>query len=287
MRWLWMSGIFFVCLLISQTVAADPMDGFCTSEVEGTYQGRLNEDDVRVNLFCVDENRLAATVCPSLGKDRGYDIAAVTNLSNAKFDGDNLVLASFGLENSDRRAGSSKSLISYFRVDLAEFRKGHLTGIYMTGNMSAFQRLDAHKTGSFPQLTSALKEPLPAKAIIGVFKTDMPEDIKAVNLVFDILLGTPVVSLAGTYSHIVNHFTDGPLWDENTGLISIMTAEGNGGEPDDKKLYYMRGRALDANRIEYYVISPVKGLRGPFHAERISSFVNKIQTRAAPLSDFR
>jgi hypothetical protein len=84
-------------------------------------------------------------------------------------------------------------------------------------------------------------------------------------LTFDVLLDTPIIYFRSDATGYSLHFSDGPKWD-NSGRFSLVTPMGTGGERDDKKLFYIRGRFVDSKQIEFYLISPEDGLQGPFKA---------------------
>jgi hypothetical protein len=193
-------------------------------------------------------------------------LEGVASLSIATIDGDQLILSNFMTGNEDRHSGSSKSMVVYIKVDIASLRGGRLHGIYMGGNLPDFKPLDASRVQAFPQVVG-LPKPLFAKgAVAGSFNVPTSSWGPS-TLVFDIVADTPVAYFRPKDTGQSFHFTDGPKWD-GTGAFSTVTAEGNGGEPDDKKLFYLRGRFIDERQIEFYMVSPAKGIEGPLRATR-------------------
>jgi hypothetical protein len=265
-----------VCLFVSlhaSLVIADDNPFICDPQLEGMYDGTLGTFPVRVNIFCVDSEHIAATVCTSVLPDGKFTIDMATSLSNFVVHKGELILANFLLGNKDRRSGSSKSIVSYMHIDLAALSEGKLTGKYLSSAMTDFFPLNGMKVNSFPHLEKAVSLPLDGDSVIGTYRTDMPAELgKPTNVIFDVLDGTPVISLVRTGVGTTNHFTDGPPWDE-TGVFSSSTAEGNGGEPDDKKMFSIRGHFLDETHLEFYLITPMDGLKGPFKAYRLDSKV--------------
>ncbi len=255
--------------LYSMNTHADDIKDLCQHDIEGTYLGTLGGIKLRVNLICLTDDNLSATVCPAIDNAGTFGIDTVTNLGWAAVEGGKLIIANFALDNASRPSGSSKSIVSYLEISLSALYSGRqLKGAYMTGGMTEFQSVDAKRIKRFPKIIPIAKARLDADTVGGVFRTDVPGDNEGTNLVFNNLLGTPVVSIVGVSTRLVIHFSEGPLWD-TSGVFSSATAEGNGGEPDDKKLNSIRGRFSDADHVEFYLINSVLGLRGPYHGTRI------------------
>lgn len=259
-----------LCFFATSSSWAIDVGGLCASDVEGTYSGRAGPFNVQINVFCVDKDRMMATICPVVTPDGRVSIDAEINLSYTTIDGDQLILSNFMTGNEDRHSGSSKTTLSYARVDLDSFLKGQFKGFYVSGNMSQYFQLNASRTQRYPKITTVASLNLSSRSVYGVFSITSGSMWSGAHLLFDVLSGTPVVSLVDSKSDSAIHFTDGPLWD-GSGLLSIATPEGNGGEPDDKKLFYIRGHFLDADHLDFYLISPAKGLEGPLRAERTQS----------------
>jgi hypothetical protein len=257
---------------------ADPFP--CNPALEGTYTGKLYQYPVRVNFFCIDSQRFAATICPSDSTDGSFSVDVATSLTNTDLENNQLIVAGFQLNPADRRTGSSKSMNTYVRLDLPSLMAGKLSGEYISAAIPPIYPINAAKTAAFPNLASVAAHPLPANGITGAFSTDMPQVIlgKGTNIVFDVIEGMPIVSLVQIGAGTARHFTDGLPWNSN-GVFSVTTAEGNGGELDDFKMWSIRGHFFDEDHFEFYVINPVLGLEGPFKATRLAPLSPSVSRR--------
>jgi hypothetical protein len=188
------------------------------------------------------------------------------NLNNTAIDGDDLILSNFQVTSGERSSGSSKSTNSYTKLNLKSLSAGKLRGIFISGNMDAFATVAADKIQSYPVLTTVAQKKIDSHALTGAYLTNYT-NWKNTILIFDVILGTPVISLVSRDEDVHFHFTDGPAMSSD-GLFESMTAEGNGGESDDRKLDYIRGRFVDEKHIQFYFVTPDTGLEGPFEAVR-------------------
>src|SRR4051812_15665819 len=112
------------CIGFSSMIFARDVGGLCMQGVEGTYSGKIGKNEARINLICVDKERLMASLYLDFkvpGVPNAIDTAV--NLNRASVDGDQLILSNFETGNEERRTGSSKSLVNYIRVDLALIRE--------------------------------------------------------------------------------------------------------------------------------------------------------------------
>ena len=262
-----MKTLFIIfCLLWSFSSAAKDLQGLCEhGAVEGTYQGKIGGTDVRLNLICVEQKRLIASIAVESKSASSY-FDSVINLKNSEIDDDQLILSNFLIDHNERRSGSSKSIAAYIKVNLIALKEGRLSGKYMSGNLPEMQNLEALKVQSYSSFVRGNKIHLTKKAVVGTYVVHNFSQGPA-NLTFDVLDGTPVVYLFIKRAGVSLHLTDGPMWSED-GLFSLVTPLGNGGEPDTKRMFYIRGRFLDEKHIEFYFISPLEGFEGPFTAKR-------------------
>lgn len=230
----------------------------CEPGLEGSYVGQLGASGkARLNLICLDDKRMVASFA---------DLAPTTFLANLPFveaDGDQLILAAASLRPEDREDLSSKSLYTYLKLDSASLRSGKAKGIYFSGNVRAFLPVALHKEQAFPEFKPArrsfAKNLFPAAFRIG--NSAFGPGLLLADLVFD----TPMISLIFGDSPAI-HLVDGPQWD-GSGLIS-STAPSGDGEADGRKLFYFRGLVNDENSLDFYLVTPNEGLKGPFHATR-------------------
>jgi hypothetical protein len=238
-------------------------------DVEGTYAGKIGEFQSRINLICIDKGRLMASVWQDFGPVDGKPVGdKVANLSNVAVDEDQLILANFQLGNEERRNGSSKSLVTYLRIDLAALHSGRLHGVFMTGNAQQLKTVDGTRIQTYMRFPDIpLKQPLTKNSVAGSYALSN-STWGAATVIFDVLLGTPVLYFRPTNTGESIRFTDGMKWDAS-GRFSLATPEGNGGEPDDRKLYYIRGHFLDGGQMEFYMISPITGMEGPLKAVKL------------------
>ncbi len=182
-------------------------------------------------------------------------------------DGEDLILSNFQIAPDARGSGSSKSTASYLRINPKSLAAGTLDATYTGKLVPGFVPLHAARAQAYPRVSGALTHPLAAAAARGVFAIqDGP--FAGGRIVFDVLAGTPVVTLLDSARATSIHLTQGATWN-NDGLISIATAEGNGGEADDFVFYYLRGSFLTPDLMEFYLVIPALGLNGPFRAIRI------------------
>lgn len=269
-------SVFLFCFFVLYSINAfsdnarpDNIKDLCNHDVEGTYLGTVGSDKVRINLICLMEGDLSATVCPEVDNKGDFGTDMVTNLGWADVENGRLVISNFALDNAARPGGSSKSIVSYLELDLPSiYAANQLKGVYMSGSMDQFQPVNAKRIQTFPKIAAVAKAALDQYAVAGVFRTDIPGDPKGTNMIFNNLAGTPVISIVDVGYRFVTHYTEGPLWD-GSGVFSSATSEGNGGEPDDHKLSYVRGAFSDLDHVQFYIINPVIGLQGPYHGTRI------------------
>jgi hypothetical protein len=237
----------------------------CQKDIEGTYQGFIGDLAAQFNLICLSGSQ------PILGIAL-YDKTDLKtpdvfiNMTNFELENSIVVFANFALANSDRSTGSSKSTVAYIKLNLNKLLQHSLEGTYLNGTMDTFSPVKASRIQKFPKLSSALKEPLDEDSLQGSYLISSKDPNKT-YLVFDILADTPVIGVISRNSSTDLHFTVGPTWTAD-GVFESVTAEGNGGEPDDRKMNYIRGRFLDQNHIEFYLISSHQGLQGPLEAAK-------------------
>jgi hypothetical protein len=262
MRFILMAGL---CLFTSASSAL-MLNDFCKLDVEGTYSGKLGKLNGRINVICVDGDRVVASVYPDFGVKGIETLESVANLTRLYLDGPEMIFADFDADGPDRRGGSSKSLNFYLRIDAAQLLAEHITGTYMGGNMAAEQDVDMKRIQTYPKLTATPRVSLMRDAVAGSFATHSSYGDS--TLIFDILAGTPIVYLRDSMTGTSWRFTDGAAWD-GTGTFSLSVPQGNGGEPDDRKLFYVRGRFLNDKTIEFYLVSPARGLDGPLLAKKL------------------
>jgi len=264
------STIFLTLLIVvmlSVAALASTSAQLCSQDIEGTYGGTLDGFEVRVNLFCVDKEHIEATVCPVVAANGVPSIDSSTNLNTATIDGDQVILSNFLVGNADRPSGSSKTSLSYAVLDLSSLLNGKVRGRYMTTFSPRFMTLNATRIQKLPQVFSVTKAPLKASTVWGAYSIVGNQRWQGEVVDFDILAGTPIITVTNRLHRIGFHLTVGPVWDES-GVISLASPEGNGGEPDDKKLFYIRGHFLDEKHLEFYLLSPANGVEGPLLAIR-------------------
>jgi hypothetical protein len=259
------ANYLFLLLACAAPAAASDLTSLCQSEAEGSYFQTLpDHTSVRINLFCIDEARIMASISGVFnveGVPRTFDWAY---LSNSASDGPDLILSNFQTGDAERHGGSSKSTVSYLRVNADDLVAGKANGFYTGRMMDHFLSIHASKIQSYPRLLGVGSQNFSKEAVRGVFQVSDGKLAKA-KIVFDVLANTPVVTL--TYSDMTFHFTDGAKWD-GSGAFSVATPEGNGGEADDHVLNYIRGHFIDANTIEFIQVNSL-GLYGQFKAIRV------------------
>jgi hypothetical protein len=107
-------------------------------------------------------------------------------------------------------------------------------------------------------------------AVTGVY-TVAESRLGPARLIMDVLGGVPVIYFRPEKGGgLPLHLLDGPAWD-GTGVFYSVTPEGNAGEPDDQKLYHIRGTVVSAREIEFYLVSPAYGMEGPLTALRTAA----------------
>lgn len=250
---------------------ADDLQGLCEQAVEGSYIAKFISDKARINIICLTNDRMVGSFTQLLDDHAvpGASISGSASFSHATIDDGQLILSDFPVNNEDRRGHSSKGMVSYLRLNIQALKNHELRGTYMRGNMAKFAPIIGTLETALPRFGGTLKAPLikaNATGVYGVAKTQFGPT----HVIFDVLGDTPVIYLRPDSGSGTLHFLDGPKWD-GTGIFTSATPEGNGGEPDDKKLFVIRGHFVDGGQLEYYMVSPVK-IEGPLRAARTNDF---------------
>lgn len=269
-----MSHLFFLFAL--GMVRAE--QGFDCSAVEGVYHAYSGErvaspsktllnkaEKYDVNIVCLEKDRPVANVYLELKLRDLFLLDTSYGLTNAYIQDDQILFSDFGLDREGRKSGSAKSLNVYLKLSLSDLKNGILNGRLMGINFDKIKQLHGQRDDFLPVL-KGVGEKFDAQTLTGTYKTSAPFWGNA-ELVFDVLLGTPVIFYVFEETKSPWRFIDGAEWDES-GVFSLGVPQGNGGEPDDKKFVYIRGRFLNQRELEYYLVSPALGLQGPMRAVR-------------------
>jgi hypothetical protein len=271
MRILFLFSLVVLALSASRITSADELGSaatraaLCQADIEGAYEGSVGDLVAHFNLFCLGGSQpvLAMTLYDHVE----HSIPNVyVNFPNSDIGNNSILFANFAIGNADRPAGSSKSTIAYIKLNLAKFKQNQFFGTYINGTMDSFSKVQAVRTHRFPRLVASLKETLAVDSLQGSYLISY-KDWQQTYLIFDVLADTPVIGIVARNQGFNLHFTVGPSWSPS-GVFESMTCEGNGGEPDDHKLDSIRGRFLDENHIEFYLISSDVGAQGPMLATR-------------------
>src|SRR5262249_39921337 len=113
---------FFLILLAlasASAIAADDVTSLCEQGIEGSYAVAFGAGTARVNLICVDKDRLSATFAQMLDDQLpGASMDSAGAFTHASIDGDQLVMSDFPPNNEDRRGHSSKGMSGYMRLSI-------------------------------------------------------------------------------------------------------------------------------------------------------------------------
>lgn len=283
MRALVSIACIFISWAMPAAMAAD-LAALCQQDIEGTYLSRLpGGSTFQCNLFCLAPGRIMASVSNSSTIDGQAASMNWANLSVSSIDDDDLILANFLIGDDDRRTGSSKSTMAYARLSVAALQGGRLEGQYIGKSLSGFLGLHGRRSEKYPQFLPVLATPLSKNAARGMYVISNGS-LAGGTVTFDILANTPVVSIAA--SDAILRLDDGLAWD-GSGVFSIATPEGNGGEADDRYLNFMRGHFVDPDTMEFILVVPSVGLQGPFSARRSKLDFLAPAISPSPLRGFR
>ena len=252
------------CLAILTPVAHGEDMNLCEAGVEGTYSGKFGDAPLLLNLFCLDGMRVLASMSDQPYGVNKVNTSTVVNLPIVEVDGDSVILSVASLRAEDRKSLSSKSQYTYLKLKLAELRNGAAVGYYYNGNVRDFLPVSARRVQTFPRLAAA-KQQIDANAITGAYSFTAPTFGGRGVLLADVVFGAPLISLQMSDTESI-HLIDSTAWN-GTGLISSATAVGDA-EPDGRKLFFFRGVAVTEREIDFYLVTPVAGLLGPFRALR-------------------
>lgn len=241
--------MLFIYLLMSLAGAGSVRELCVGGAVEGSFVGKVNERTAfRANVICAGENKMVV----SLGMTLDDQVPTVRGFTYVRVDGDRLVATEFSLDEEDRNDLLLGHRSGHLSVDLAALRAGRLEGRFMSGQMREPQTLRARREHAFPQVFAATPS---REALDGTFKD------AALTLRADVLLDQPVFALTNESGH-VTHFNYSAPW---TGDGSFRaTSSVNQGH-----LTHIRGRVVPNVGVEFFVVDPKKGLRGPFLARRL------------------
>lgn len=244
--------MLFVYFLMSLASANSIRELCADGGVEGSFVGKVNERTaVRANVICAGDNKMVV----SLGMTLEDDVPTVRGFTYVRVDGERLVATDFSLDEEDRDDLLHNHRFGHLSVDLAALRSGRLEGRFMSGQMRAPQSVIARREHAFPRLAAA--SAIPREELDGNFQ------VKGETLALrgDVLLNHPILSLTNEFGH-VTHFTYSAPWTGN-GLFRATSSVNQG------HLTHIRGRVLPNVGVEFFVVDPKKGLRGPFLGRRV------------------
>lgn len=260
-----------------------PIADLCASGMEGSAVGNLgSKKAVRMNLFCIDPGRMAASAYVE-------QMSNPTMTYSATASGV-LTLAQFPMTPDDRKGISSTTSMTYVKLNLEKLKTGVIRGYYLNGNIVRPVAIVAQMDQMFPPVAKMISKPIAFKDFIGLYTFRLPNGkgdanpngYSDVELWADVLSGVPLFNM---FIHVplserrtdtngaplaggrALHFVDGPLWMGLSGFQSTTSfADTNTtGTP----LWHIRGRVLDTGLIEIYLVDPVNGVRGPITAKRV------------------
>jgi hypothetical protein len=124
----------------------------CSAGAEGTYVGKIGSVESRINVFCLDQERLMASLDQHLEEpEEPRFVDSTVNFNYANVDGDQLIFSNFQIANQDRRLGSSKSKMAYLRLDRAALQSGRISGKYMCCNLPEMRPVLATRVQTYPR----------------------------------------------------------------------------------------------------------------------------------------
>jgi hypothetical protein len=253
----------------------------CASGIEGSAIGTIGDTKtVRMNLFCIDTSRIAASAY--------IDSMPNISLTFSGGDKDFLILSQFPQTQTDRPGISATTSLTYVKLNIADLKKGIVHGYFVNGNVTFPEPIVGKVDQVFPPVGTLISKPLGLIDVIGVYDFKIPAGAHGVAGTFDdaemwvdVNPGGPIFNLfikvplpnrvrkqdaITTYGGRAIHFVDGPPWDPKNGFY-VTTAFGDT-STTGVPLWHIRGRVVDVGTIEFYLIDPVNGIRGPITATR-------------------
>jgi hypothetical protein len=251
-----------VTLPVAINVAFADEPNLCQAGIEGSYGGTFGNFPMRLNLICLDGVRMIASMSDQDPGAAKISVSTLLSMPYVQADGANVVASIASLQPEDRKGISSKSHFTYLKLDMAGLRAGVARGIYFNGNVRSFLPVAVRKIQALPELTAA-SDPVDARLLSGTYSFVAPPLGGAGVLLADVVFGAPFLSLQMSDGQSI-HLVDSAKWD-GSGIISASSPTGDA-EPDGKTLFYLRGNVVNDREIDFYLVTPVAGLIGPFRA---------------------
>lgn len=225
----------------------------CEPSFEGSYTGTLSgtgPNKVRIDIICKSSAQMIAGL---VLLNETNDIVEKFGMDEVATEDDEIVISTFSLDARARSFFSEIYEMRYLKLDLPALRNGQIRGTILIGQSRAIRTIKADRTLVFPVL-KPIGAAISKDMAIGTFK--LPQSR---TMTFDILIDAVVVNMHLAGDDTIHMIDDLP-WSKDGLFSATSTRHG---------LMHVRGRVLDANRMELFWISPTHGLSGPFIANRI------------------
>lgn len=230
---------------------------------EGTFLVQLESftQRLRLNIVCAANGKIVASVHDQILGGMSYAMLySEVTASEVRF-------YSFSLESEDAITISSNNIGMQLRLKKQDLLQGRIRGFMRGVNQLGRLAISGDTKTEFPRVTGS-PEPLPPGGFPeGSFETTIA-GLRHV-LILESLGGMVRATLnLGPNARALMLF-DGPP--ENQYPYFANTSGFGRGESPRSRLNHVRGRFLNPDRVEFYLIDMKEGVRGPFIAQRMRS----------------
>lgn len=235
----------------------------CASgRVEGSYIAELESiGRVRLNIVCTGTGRAVASI-----QDQGLGAISYT-MNYSEVTERQIRFYSFSLEPYDSLLVGTGNPGLQLHLDKNLLLQGKVEGHFKALNQPFPLKIHSLQTSSAPKIAKAENIVLPAGGFPeGIFETRPGPNHYILGL--DLIGGRMRATL-----HIQDNVTAVVLFDglEERDYPQISNTSGySRGGTGRIRLYHIRGRFIDPDNIEFYLITMEHGFQGPFAATRVT-----------------